>query len=665
VAKRLGWFARIVLLWVGAVFLRIIWVQVVRHQHYAGEALARQRIPREIPAPRGPIFDRMGQPLALSVPGKSVHVDPLKVADIASAAEYLSGILNLDRADLYAKMSQALARKRGDLLVARGITDQQLELIRKQPVNYIEVREVKERHYPNGSLLAPVLGSVDFAETGNAGIEKYLDAELKGIPGKEWEDTDGRGRLIDSRPAAPAHPGEAVTLTIDERLEYVAEREIAAAVEAHNAMSGSVVAMDPNTGDILAMASYPTYDPNFPPGPGENPAARQNHALSVPFEPGSVFKVITMSAALETTDLRPESPINCHGGVLQLPGRVIHDSHLGRGIIPMADVLAYSSNVGAIEVGLRVGQQNMYDYVRRFGFGQRTGVQLPAESPGRFRRLENWGTTSLASVAFGQEISVTTAQLAQAASVIANGGLLVKPRLVLKEGNQTHQAARPVRILKPDTAITMREMMQGVVTRGTGTKAQLPGYTTGGKTGSAQIYDYAAKAYTHTYNGSFMGFAPLMNARIVVVVTLNGTHGSAGFGGEAAAPVFKAVASEALRLMDVPKDMPEQPAKMFLAKNAPEDAPPVDSAERTFNPLDDEASDDGAMATAAAPGANAAASGPVAPNFRGMTLRAVMEQATAQGLQILPDGSGLAAAQDPPAGSPLRQGAQIRVEFAR
>lgn len=653
-----------VLLWVAALFSRIVWLQVIHHRQYAREALARQEVATEIPAPRGPIFDRTGQPLALSVPGDSVYVDPRKVADIASAAEFLSGILNLDRADLYAKMTQARARNRGDLPIARRITPQQLQLIRKQPVNYIEVREVKERHYPDGTLAAHVLGSVDFAETGNAGIEKFLDAELRGVPGKEYEGTDAKRRPIDSRVAAFARPGEALTLSIDSRLQYVAEREIAAAVEAHNAASGSVVAMDPNTGEILALASYPTYDPNLPPGPDEAPAARQNHALSVPFEPGSVFKVITLSAALETTDLRPESPINCHGGVLQLPGRVIHDSHLGLGVIPMAEVLARSSNVGAIQVGLRVGQQNMYEYVRRFGFGQRTGVELPAESPGRFRRLENWGTTSLASVAFGQEISVTTVQLAQAGSAVANGGLLVRPRLILKRGSQTLEGERPVRILKPDTAITMREMMQGVVTHGTGTRAQLAGYTTGGKTGSAQIYDYAAKAYTHTYNGSFMGFAPLMNARIVVVVTLNGTHGSAGFGGESAAPVFKVVAGEALRLMDVPKDLPEEPSKMFLAKakNLPTDAPPEDSAARAFNPLDDPAVDDAPIATAStAP----AASGPVVPNFRGMTLRAVMEEASAQGFNIIPNGSGLAAAQDPPAGSPLRAGARIRVGFAR
>jgi cell division protein FtsI (penicillin-binding protein 3) len=661
VHRRLGWLGAIFLLWIAAIFLKIVSLQVVHHREYANVARARQEMAIEIPAPRGPIFDRMGQPLALSVPGNSVYIDPLKV-DIAPASDLLSRILGVDRAELYGKMAQALANHRGDLLVARRITAEQLQLIRKQPVGYIDVREVKERHYPNGMLAAHVLGSVDFAESGNAGIEKTLDMELRGIPGREMDQTDVKRRPIDSRVAAEAKPGEPLTLTIDERLQYVAEREIAAAVDAHNAASGSVVALDPNTGDILALASYPTYDPNLPPGPNEPPAARQNHAVSVPFEPGSVFKVITLSAALETTDLRPESPINCHGGVLHLPGRTIHDSHLGIGVIPMAEVLARSSNVGAIQVGLRVGQQNMYEYVRRFGFGQRTGIQLPAESPGRFRKLENWGTTSLASVAFGQEISVTTLQLAQAASAVANGGLLVRPRLILKKGDRTIAPERPVRILKPDTAITMREMMEGVVTHGTGTRARLAGYTVGGKTGSAQIYDYAARVYTHTYNGSFMGFAPLMNARVVVVVTLNGTHGTAGFGGEAAAPVFRVVASEALRLLDVPKDLPEEPDKTLVAKAKARDtdAPPVDSGSRAFNALDDQAED-----SAPAAEQEPAYSGPRVPNFRGMTMRAVLEEAAAKGLRIQPDGSGIAGVQDPPPGSPLREGERIRVVFAR
>ncbi|HTT65727.1 MAG TPA: penicillin-binding protein, partial [Bryobacteraceae bacterium] len=413
----------------------------------------------------------------------------------------------------------------------------------------------------------------------------------------------------------------------------------------------------PQNGEILALASYPPYDPNEPPRPREN-QARQNHALSVPFEPGSVFKVITLSAALETTNLRPESPIDCHGGVLKLPGRVIHDSHTGMGVVPMATVLAKSSNIGAIEVGMRVGQERMYDYVRKFGFGQRTGVELPAESAGKLRKLGQWGTTSLASISMGQEVSVTTVQLARAASVIANGGLLVKPHLILRKGSQAAPQPAPVRILKPETAITMRQMMEGVVLPG-GTgypRARLEGYSVGGKTGSAQIFDVATRHYTHTYNGSFMGFAPLTNPAIVVVVTLNGTHGNAGFGGAAAAPVFHTVATEALRVLDVPRDLPDQtpPPTQVAKKEDADDLSIADIGSDQPNILED-GDDDSETAPA----------GPRVPNFRGMTMRAVLATAAAQGLTIVPGGSGVARMQSPPAGAVLHEGERIRVQFVR
>jgi cell division protein FtsI (penicillin-binding protein 3) len=451
----------------------------------------------------------------------------------------------------------------------------------------------------------------------------------------------------------------------------VAEREIAAAVEAHGAVSGSVVVMNPYDGQVLALASYPTYDPNEPPASVLDPG-RANHATGVSFEPGSVFKVITLSAALETTSLGPESMINCHGGVLTLFTRTIHDSHGGMGIVPMRDVLAHSSNIGAIEIGLQVGREKMYEYVRRFGFGQKTGITLPGEDKGRLRRLALWGATSLASISMGQEISVTTLQLAQAASVVANGGLLVKPRLVLKNAGQATSPAPPLRAIQPETAIKMRQMMEGVVLVGTGKGARLEGYTAGGKTGSAQIYDYAAHHYTHTYNGTFMGFAPLTNPAVVVVVTLNGTHGQAGFGGAAAAPVFRAVATEALRILDVPKDLPDrQPATpTLIAKNqAMDDLAIADLGSKQPNILEDPEDDDAAAVPAPAPAAaNSAA--PAAkqsavPNFRGMSLRAVLSEAAARGLTVQPDGSGIARVQDPPAGAVLHAGERIRVQFAR
>jgi cell division protein FtsI (penicillin-binding protein 3) len=674
VDRRLAWLAGIVLFWGAAILFKLISLQVVHHREYSKLATANQVQVENIPAPRGTIFDRNGQPLAMSVPAESVSIDPLQAPDLGVDSELLALVLHMDRADLYGKMKWAHDNHHKFLWVKRKISDEEVENLRilraRGGQAWIHIQDESQRHYPKGTLAAHVLGSVDFEEKGNAGIEKALDVELRGQPGQVKMLTDVKGRGIDSQSASDMKPGTPLTLTIDERIQFVAEREIAAAVEAHHAQSGSVVVMNPYNGEILALASYPTYDPNLPPQPGEDKAGRQNHAISVPFEPGSVFKVITLSAALETTDLRPTSMINCGRGAITLFGRTIHEAHGGYGTIPMAMVLAKSSNVGAIQIGMRVGQANMHQYVRRFGFGQKTGIPLAAESAGKVRQLARWSKASLPSMSMGQEISVTTLQLAQAAAVIANGGLLVKPRLVLKKGNQAVPTGRLVRVLKPETAITMRQMMEGVIMPGgTGTKARLQGYTSGGKTGSAQIYDPVAKHYTHSYNGSFMGFAPLTNPAMVAVVTLNGTHGTAGFGGQAAAPVFHAVVTEALRVLDVPKDLPDQtptPTPVALNEEA-SDLAIADIGSGQPNILEDSDDEDQPAAGQAespsrVPGQPA---GPTVPNFRGMTMRAVLAEAAAKGLTVLPDGSGVARVQYPPPGAILRQGERIRVEFAR
>jgi len=661
VERRLKWLAAVVLLWGAAAFYKIVSLQFVHHAEFSRMARAHQELVIDIPAPRGTIFDRSGAPLAMSVPTESVYLNPLRVPDLGVASEILSLVLKLDRMELYGKMKLAAETHRGFLWIKRRISPEETQSLRNLHLEWIAIQTESQRHYPGGTLAAHVLGGVDFEERGNGGIEKALDDVLRGQPGRARLLTDVKRRGIDQQLSSEARAGTPVTLTIEERLQFVAEREIAAAVAKNQAASGSIVVMNPYDGQIYAMASYPTYDPNVPPQPGDDIAARQNHALSVPFEPGSVFKVITLTAALETTNLRPESPIDCHGGVLRLPGRVIHDSHAGMGVVPMAIVLAKSSNIGAIQVGMRVGQNNMYDYMRRFGFGARTGIQLPAESSGKQRKLAHWGKTSLASVSMGQEVSVTTLQLAQAGSVIANGGLLVKPRLLLKRGDQPVPAAPAVRVIKPETAITMRQMMEGVVMPGgTGTRARLEGYSVGGKTGSAQIYDFFSRHYTHSYNGSFVGLAPLTNPAIVVVVTLNGTHGTAGFGGAAAAPVFHTVATEALRILDVPRDIPE------------EDPPPTAKTARSSDDVNDlaiadlgsdqpnilEEGDDEEQPV------NAAA-GPKVPNFRGMSMRAVLAEAARQGLIVMADGSGTARMQIPPPGSVLHEGERIRVRFAR
>ena len=675
--KRMAFLIAAVLIWAAAVFFELVSLQVVRHQKYLAAAHKQQEQINPVPAPRGYIYDRTGRPLAISMPVDSVSVDPRHVPDISVAAELLAPILNLDRRELETDLRDAAQdRHRGFVSVKRKISSEESRRLRDLKCDWIQFQTESVREYPDGGVAAHLLGGVYKDEQGFAGVEKSFESILHGEPGKEADIVDNQKRVLDSRIVKPAQPGQSITLTIDARIQFVAEREIKAAVEKHKCRSGTVIAMNPNNGEIYALANYPTYNPGEPPKPGDDPMARLNLGVQVPFEPGSIFKVMTVSAALETTDLTPESPINCMGGVLHLPGRVIHDSHGGLGIISVREVIEHSSNIGAIQIGTRVGREKMYEYVRRFGFGSPTGVPLPAESSGRFRKLERWGTTSLASVSMGQEVSTTSIQLARACSVIANGGLLVQPRLVLKHGNVVDPITPGKRIIKPQTAITVRSIMEGVVLRGTArSTVKVPGYSVAGKTGTAQIFDFKSRHYTHTYNASFMGFMPVQNPELVVVVTLNGTSGNAGFGGAAAGPVFNIVAAEALRVLDVPKDLPDAPGKDDAKPSARPN--PNEGNDLTIAGLDDKRPnimEDDADDSSALPEKSTVAQGsvqgivqggPRVPNFIGKNERQVMALASTQGVPVILAGSGIVNDQMPLAGEILLPGQKVKVKLAR
>jgi cell division protein FtsI (penicillin-binding protein 3) len=666
---------RVAFVWAALILARLIQLQVIQHPKFAELAREQQQKMEEIKAARGSILDRYGQRLAMSLPAESVVVDPLRVPDLSFAAAVLSKVLKLDARDLRAKLQTAVDDHRGFLWVKRKITPEEAKRLRALEFEWIEFRTESERFYPNRSLAAHVLGSVDFQEEGNGGVEQSQNDRLAGHAGEILVTSDVQKRGFASQMQSEPSPGEDVRLTIDSRIQFVAEQELAKMVALHHAKSGSLVAMDPRTGDILAMANVPTFDPNEPPKPGAE-AARENLAVSAPFEPGSVYKVITLSSALETTRLRPESMINCGNGSINLFGRIIHD-HSRYASLSMADVLARSSNIGAINIGLQVGDRNLYNYIRRFGFGKKTGLPLPGESAGRVWPLRFWQKSSIGSVAMGHEIGVTALQLAQACTVIASGGLLLKPRLLMDQPK-----VDPVRVLRPETAITMRSMMEGVVIKpyGTGHKyARLIGYTSAGKTGTAQIYDNKIHQYTHLYNASFMGFAPVTNPRIVVVVTINGTGGLVGYGGPTSAPVFREVAAAGLRVMDVPKDLPEM---------VPEGSDPADENDVAIADLgssippplvqagDAVAADDRPVASAnsaldqrifSAQGGSLEQdlAGPRVPNFQGKTVRNVIEQAAAMGIPVEFTGSGIARAQVPEPGAILPSGRFVRVRFSR
>jgi cell division protein FtsI (penicillin-binding protein 3) len=672
------------LAWAGVIFGRLVWLQVIRHDDLLHLAEQQQQRTEEVQALRGSILDRTGQPLAKTMPADSVAVDPQKIPDLRIATDVLARTLDLDRTPLYQRLRASQARGSHFMWVARKLDAGVADHLRSKKLPYVEIRSELRRFYPRRTVASHVVGAIGYvegseAERGSAGIESSFEEDLAGRPGAARVFTDVHQTPYESYVTRAPEAGTDLTLSIDPNLQYEAERQLDRAIASSHARTGSIVAINPYNGDILAMANYPRYDPNVPPSRDQDAAARSNLAISTPFEPGSVFKVVTLTAAFETTNLTPDTLINCGNGSINLFGRVIHDTHR-YAVLSAADVLAKSSNIGAIQIALKTGERSLYKYQRLFGFGQKTGIELAGESGGNLRDVKQWMPSSIGSLAMGHEVSVTSLQLAVAGAVIANGGLKVKPRLVIarqKPGQplQRIPAEQPVRIMRPETAITMRQLMEGVVLRGTGRGlANLRGYTSGGKTGSAQIFDAKAHVYTHNYNASFLGFAPVANPQIVIAVTLNHTTGgSAGFGGPVAAPVFREVAMDALRMLDVPKDLPEgapRVASNELSKAelfSPPGQRPVSSV--TPPPVQEDAS-----ASAETPSSDRrpfltartdARGGATAPDFLGRSLRAVLEESTAAGVPVEVHGDGLARSQDPPPGTPLRPRSPVRVQFGR
>jgi cell division protein FtsI (penicillin-binding protein 3) len=663
--------------WAFIVLGRLFAVQVLQHDSLLRQAHRQQEHFEKIDAPRGSIYDRYGSVLAISYNSHEAVVNPKRIPNKDLAAAMLAGILKQDAAELQARIEK---ERGGYLVVDNHLTDEQAASLEGLHLDWLEIRPTNIRTYPNDAVAAHVVGNVDAEGKGVAGVELKLNRDLAGTPGLRRVERDGKAVSYASDVVKLPVMGKSVGLTIDRELQFIAQEALRQAVKENHADHASLVAMDPRTGDILALENYPTYNPNERLAAGESDANRRNLAVGTPFEPGSVFKVVTLAAALETTDLRPNSLIDCNNGVLRMANRVIHDSH-PHGVLSMQDVLAFSSNIGAIKVGIRVGNENLYEYIRRFGFGQRTGVELPGEAPGILRPLRRWQPTSIGSVPMGHEVGVTSLQLAQMGSVIANGGYLVQPHVVAWEQEpgaprQALKRAQPVPVLKAETVMSMRLMMRRVVTEphGTGHHLHVIGYSIAGKTGTAQIYDYEHRVYTHRYNASFLGFAPANNPSLVIVVTVSGTTGQAGYGGSAAGPVFVRVMSAAMNRLGIVRDVPEEVDELSARQGEQTRAAPVEDEEADSDtvaelstPLSAEemniATDGAVRPDEVVAVINGAA--PMAPNFVGKTVRDVIEEATAIGIEVDMLGDGLARVQYPPAGTLLTRGEHIRVRFQR
>src|SRR5579863_7790228 len=663
-------------LWIAAVGVRLTYLQLYRHSEYLSRAMRQQQRTIEITPERGTIFDRNGKPLAMSVPVDSAFAVPSEIADEQLASRLLSGIVNKPQDEIEARLESS----HSFAWIARKLPPEKADAISKLNLKGIYLQKENQRFYPKRDLAAHVLGFVDVDEKGLIGIERELDSQIRGKSERIVAMADAKQRWFDGGEAKREH-GTSVVLTLDEKIQYIAERELAAAMAKTHSLAGTVIVMNPNTGEILALANWPKFNPNKA---GDAPSENwMNRAVSAIYEPGSTFKLITLAAALDQGITRPDEVFDCENGAVYISGHRIRD-HKPFGMLTVSDILAKSSDVGAIKIALRLGAPRFYDYVRAFGFGSLTGVELPYESRGRVESLD-WKPVSTAAISMGQEVGVTPIQLVTAVSAIANGGLLYKPHVVaeLRRGDKALPAegplapAEPKRVIRPETAATLRQLMEGVVLHGTGTQAHLDGWTSAGKTGSAQKIDPSTGHYSRTqYFASFTGFAPINSPAVTILVSLDSPVGLHE-GGEVAAPVFKRIAEQVLAYLDVPRDVPLNPKLIETAymKRAAEDPSALEESSTvdfSGQPDPPPAASQIAKADMREQAASAKAVLTVAvdqggdievPDFSGKTMRDVMDITFRLGLEPVLVGSSLAIQQTPAAGAKVRRGAKITVQF--
>lgn len=683
---------RIVFIWAALVVGRLVQLQVVEHDDWTRAARAQQQHLVPLPSDRGEILDRTGQALAVSIRTQTAAVNPQKVSDPDFFAGNVAPVLGRNAVELAGeiralqirKQVKLEAKKNGKPVPSQGAKEPSLDqlilkrhlspteregiaALRSGAFRTIEILRDQKRIYPNDRLAIHVVGGLDEDGAGNFGIEARLNTELRGRPGKVRVLSDSRQDTYYSWVVDPGQQGANVTLTLHRLIQHSAEVELVKAMAASGAWSGSVVVMDPQNGEVLAMANAPDFSREHAVKNENDLRLRTNIAVQAPCEPGSVMKMITVTMGLETRKFTPETPIYCENGAFPRPGRKpIHDVH-HYGVLDVAGVLIKSSNIGVTKISLALGPDKLAEYLGKFGMGRKTNVGLPGESRGMLRPREQWDPASHEYMSFGHEISATAIQLARAVSVIANGGLLVQPHLVLRKERPSAQGresvvlpleyADPVRSITPEIAFIVRRIMERVVVEGTGKAAKIPGYTAGGKTGSAEIFDPKLKRWINRHNSSFIGFAPVTNPRIVVVVTLNG---SVKLGGVSAAPVFSKVAETALRVLQVPKDLPDETP----AENPPKGEEKEDKNEPTL--LAEARAEHGSQEPeeeVTELGRDVV--GPRVPDFRGKPAPAVLRTALALGLPVRVSGQGLAREQKPAPGRILPAGAAVEVSCRR
>jgi cell division protein FtsI (penicillin-binding protein 3) len=725
-SPRLRILGAILLLWFVAICGRLIYLQIFSYGKFVKQQEHQQQRAIPLAAKRGVIYDRAGRELAMSVLVDSAFAVPSEVRDLPTAVSLITRITGEDRNVVLADCQS----HKTFCWVARKANDETIDRIKSLNLQGIHFQKEPKRFYPARDLAAQVVGTVGMEDAGQSGIEHEFENELEGKPGKMLISVDARRQWFSDLEKQP-EPGESLVLTIDKNIQYIAEKELEQAIHDTQAIAGTVIVENPHTGEILALANRPTFNPNL--RKQITPGALTNRAVSYVYEPGSTFKLVTISAALEEKLTNPNEIFDCQMGSIVYNGMRIRDSK-PHGLLPVWGVLAESSDVGAIKIALRLGEDRFYKYIRAYGFGQQTGIELPGETRGLTKPVSRWSKVSIAAISMGQEIGISPIQLTGLISTFANDGVWIAPRIVSGTVSPTgtpqmvafHPGASH-RVISSYTAAEMRAMMQKVVLEGTGRKAILEGYSSAGKTGTAQKVDPATGAYSKTkYIGSFAGFAPVNNPQIVVAVILDSAVGLHQ-GGQVSAPVFHRVMQQVLEYLHVPHDLPLAPQHQLLLaasrakeKDLEEGTPdhpgePLETAEvntdsvevnasvaRTSPPPNPVANDPHMVQAAirdnepapdnstrkiappaqqeTVPDADAATprlpvkgtvvlevaqGGIEVPLFVGKTVRGAVEAAQDAGLQLEAVGSGLARQQSPPPGTHVTAGARVTVQFGR
>jgi cell division protein FtsI (penicillin-binding protein 3) len=718
--SRLYLLGAMLLLWCVAICGRLVFLQIFSYGKFVKQAGHQQQRAIPLAAKRGVIYDRAGRELAMSVLVDSAFAVPTEVKDLPTVVSLITRITGDD----YNVVLADCRAHKTFCWVARKANDETIERINSLKLQGIHFQKEPKRFYPARDLAAQVLGSVGMEDSGQSGIEHEFDDQLRGHPGKMAISVDARRQWFADVETQP-DPGDNLVLTLDKNIQYVAEKELEQAIHDTQAIAGTVIVENPHTGEILALANRPTFNPNL--RKQITPGALTNRAVSYIYEPGSTFKLVTIAAALEEKLTNPDEIFDCQMGSIVYNGMRIRDAK-PHGLLPVWGVLSKSSDVGSIKIALRLGEDRFYKYIRAFGFGQQTGIELPGETRGMTKPVSRWSKVSIAAISIGQEIGVSPLQLSTLISTFANDGVLVSPRIVA--GTAPPQAAiqtvafHPVegkRVISSYAAAEMRSMMQKVVLDPAGTtggRSLLEGYSSAGKTGTGQKVDPATGAYSRTkYIGSFAGFAPVNNPQIVVVVILDSAVGPHQ-GGQVAAPVFRRIAQQVLEYLHVPHDLPLAPKHQLLLaqtkvkdKDLEEGTPdhpgePLETAEVNDEPARPQSVARAPVPTSSGSNGNvvrAAMREPVStgsgreevpskapdavppvelpstgtvvldveqggievPSFVGKTVRGAVEAAQDIGLQLDAVCSGVARQQSPAAGTHVKAGARVTVQFGK